>query len=359
MSHGNSSADRPILKLKRAAEVFLHWKVTHSESLPYLPTEISFEVTNRCNFKCDFCPQSSPQHFERVPPGQLEPPELRRMLGKLRAAGLATRTLHWTLDGEPFMHKRFEQLIQTAGEYDFTTHHFATNGYFVSAARLRQFPGGKHRYFLTPDFCADREYFESVRGTAGSWQRVLDNLRSVLSAPDLSRFHLKITDIASYKEQDEELLRKRFKELKALFPDSPRVTFLQRAFHNATGFSQTENKVDVGVERLKRTPKASVPRAGYRLCPYPWFSFVVASNGEVVACCRDLEHKTVLGNLLTQEFDEIWNGEPYQELRRALVNRDPGKIAACARCDMPYDPSKGTLRHLARSAIHRMLLLEK
>src|SRR5690606_32247218 len=103
----------------------------------------------------------------------------------------------------------------------------------------------------------------------------------------------------------------RFEELKSLFPDSERVTFLRREFHNATGF--------VAATRLARNGRA----ATYRLCPYPWFSFSIACNGDVVACCRDLEHKTVLGNLLEQEFEEIWNGARYQQLRRDLVEKHP------------------------------------
>ena len=78
-----------------------------------------------------------------------------------------------------------------------------------------------------------------------------------------------------------------------------------------------------------------------------------------MACCRDLEHKTVLGNLLRQEFDEIWNGEKYQALRRDLVQKQPGKQAACANCDMPYDAAKFSLGNMTKIAVHRLLLFER
>ena len=82
----------------------------------------------------------------------------------------------------------------------------------------------------------------------------------------------------------------------------------------------------------------------------------MASNGDVVACSRDLERKTVLGNLLRQSLPEIWNGEPMQALRRNLRDHHPGRSGACANCDLPYDGSKYTVRNLINTAAGRLQL---
>lgn len=63
----------------------------------------------------------------------------------------------------------------------------------------------------------------------------------------------------------------------------------------------------------------------------------VASNGNVVTCCRDLEHKGVMGNPFQQDLKSIWNRAPYMDLRRALLDARPDAAAACASCDIPYD----------------------
>lgn len=118
-----------------------------------------------------------------------------------------------------------------------------------------------------------------------------------------------------------------------------------RSFHNATGH----------VDGIREHKQASA--SGYNLCPYPWTSLVVASNGDVVACCRDLQHKTVLGNLLEQELDKIWNNRAYQALRLALKEERPACAAACANCDMPFDTGKFKLSHLVRTAVNRLGIL--
>ena len=339
-------ADSVATKVARAARIFYHWKLRQSAVLPYHPTEIDLEITNRCNFKCSFCPQSDPEHFNRVPATAMTPGQAGQILQKLRSGGIKTSIIHWTLDGEPFMHKRFHEIVMVAASYGFSTHHFATNGYFLSSERLRQFPSRGQRYFLTPDFCSEETFFETHRGIKGSWRVVLDNIRACLADPELEHFHFKITDISSYKIRDPRELDGRFEALKRLFPESERVAFGRRVFHNATGY------LPVAEEKLQSRPK-------YHLCPYPWASFTIASNGDVVACCRDLEHKTVLGNLFQQEFEAIWNGEKYQALRRDLIKKRPERQAACAGCDMPYDAAKFSLRNMTKTAVHRLLIFEE
>lgn len=332
-----------LARIAHHGQIVYHWQARKSLKVPYLPAEIGFELTNRCNFKCAFCPQSNPAHFDEVPRTLLSLDQARLMLAKLRRGGVTGNVMHWTLDGEPFMNKQFAAIVGAARDHGFTAHHFASNGYFVSPERLADFPHGpQDRYFITTDFCSDAEYFEQYRGTPGSWEVVRKNITEVLANPEFSGFTFKITDISSYTVHDPAEQARRFAALQALFPADPRLSFHQRVFHNMAGFKAIGKKSQ-----------------RYNLCPYPWVSLVVASNGDCVACCRDLEHRTVLGNLLTQELEEIWNGEKYQALRRALAEKRPDDMAACKGCDMPHDDSKFSVRNLVKTAVHRALLFEK
>lgn len=53
------------------------------------------------------------------------------------------------------------------------------------------------------------------------------------------------------------------------------------------------------------------------ICNYPWTHFEVNNpNGDVTMCC---ENQTVLGNVNEATLEEIWNGRPYQEARRKMI----------------------------------------
>lgn len=53
-----------------------------------------------------------------------------------------------------------------------------------------------------------------------------------------------------------------------------------------------------------------------RTCIHPWKYFCICYNGDVTFCDHLLHHKAaVMGNLLSQSFEEIWFGNDYEKLR--------------------------------------------
>lgn len=333
-----------MIKLDRIfnyARAFYHWRIKHSLKLPYLPEDISIEATNVCNFRCSFCPQSDPSHHAKVPRTFLEPDKARQIFAVLRRDGVTTRTVHWTLDGEPFMNKQFHALCAAAIEYGFTNMHFATNGMLLSEKNVGQLPCAPGvRYTFAIDYASDATYFERVRGTPGSWANVKRNIEGIL-AHGRTDILVKVTDISSYSIDDRDLLEQRYRDLVALFPpDNKRLRFARRAFHNATGL----------VAKLVNNSRGQK----YHICPYPWTSLVIASNGDVVACCRDLRRQTVLGNVLEDGLASLWSNKAYQELRGALVDQRPDDIEVCHGCDLPFDDGKFSLPNIARTLTNRL-----
>ncbi len=324
-------------KLYRYLRIFYNWKICQNVVLDFLPEEVSIEATNVCNFKCAFCPQSDPNHHELVPRTYLDPSIAAKIFANIRDGGVKTETLHWTLDGDPFMNKRFNELCAVALKYNFINMYFATNGMLITEDVLNQLPDYNNaHYTFTIDFSADREYFERVRGTSNSWERIRSNIQQLLSTQRWKHISVEVSDISTYEFSDPHDIQRRFGELQSLFSDpSGRLRTFHKTFHNATGL--------VAKHISNKSKK-------YHLCPYPWTSLFVASNGDVVACCRDLRRQTVLGNLMRQKLTDIWNGQAFIELRKNLVEHHPERSAVCDGCDLPYDDQKFTWQNMLRAA---------
>lgn len=66
-------------------------------------------------------------------------------------------------------------------------------------------------------------------------------------------------------------------------------------------------------------------------CSWPWGGVYVATDGSVVPCClvADPEVKK-MGNVLYEDFKDIWNNESYVNLRRDLKSGDIPEF--CQRC---------------------------
>jgi radical SAM protein with 4Fe4S-binding SPASM domain len=308
-----------------------------------VPEDISIEITNVCNFRCVFCPQSDPRHHDIVPKSYLTPERAETLLRRLRDGGVRTACIHWTHDGEPFMYGGFHEICAAGVRHGFNRMYFATNGMLCTPARLDRLPVDDCRYTFTIDFSSDEEMFERLRGTPGSWQRVKDNVTEILRRESCRHIRVELREISSFSEPDPQINAARVRHLKSMFPRSDRLNVYSKAFHNACG---------VLTKWLPERP------GRYHLCPYPWTSLSVASTGDVVACSRDLRRQTVLGNLLEQPLEQIWNGPAMQEMRENLLAQRPDANGACAGCDMPYGGEKFTAANIYRTLRGRLRLFD-
>lgn len=64
-------------------------------------------------------------------------------------------------------------------------------------------------------------------------------------------------------------------------------------------------------------------------CVFPWYTMQVDHDGNVIAPQRC--YHNIFGNILSQEFDQIWNGEKMRGFRKDL--RKYGRFLACSRCE--------------------------
>lgn len=60
---------------------------------------------------------------------------------------------------------------------------------------------------------------------------------------------------------------------------------------------------------------------------------VLLPDGSVALCCCDYSLKHVIGNLLTQSYASLFEGNPYQAIRRGLAGDESISIA-CRTCEL-------------------------
>ena len=94
-------------KLSHIIRLAWAYKIRKATKLPYPPYQYTIEPTNVCNYKCDFCPQSDPEHHNRRSTGQLTGENFKLFLEKRRAVKPGNNNINFTLDGEPFLNKNF------------------------------------------------------------------------------------------------------------------------------------------------------------------------------------------------------------------------------------------------------------
>ncbi len=74
-------------------------------------------------------------------------------------------------------------------------------------------------------------------------------------------------------------------------------------------------------------------------------------NGDVTVCCADFNGLLVVGSVLDQSLEEIWQGEPYRKIRRLMKEGRFDQLPAiCGDCLMTQELK---MKALTRE-IHKM-----
>ena len=299
--------------------------------LGYPPLFYSIEATNVCNFQCRYCPQGyEPYGSHQGNPsagdlkkGRMSVSLFESMLRQIAELRPVSR-VYLTGTGEPLLHPELEEFVSLSNRYGFVPS-FSSNGSLFSQKRSRSLLDSG-RFLLTVDFSPSKSIYEDYR-CGGNWETVYANLKNLLtlkreSGGDYPKVEIRdMSTIAmnSVKEKERSL-----SDLREMFVDLPVERYSQLKAHRWTG----------NIDKDIRAAKAN--NGSYKLCTHPWSIFVVAWNGDVVACCRDLECQYVVGRVDGREsIMEIWNGEKMQTLRKALAAKRPEDISICKGCDRP------------------------
>jgi len=83
-------------------------------------------------------------------------------------------------------------------------------------------------------------------------------------------------------------------------------------------------------------PFLAPPRERF-VCQNPFADTFILPNGDVTLCCETLlmsgrEKVPVMGNILNESLQEIWNGANYNRVRAALTTKDYSKSPICGNC---------------------------
>ncbi len=91
---------------------------------------------------------------------------------------------------------------------------------------------------------------------------------------------------------------------------------------------------------------------GWYTCPKLRQSqhFVMLPNADRSACCMDFELKHILGNLLTQSYQEIIDGKPFKQMQRDRWSWDSSSI--CRDCYASGSPFKRVIQRVGRRIVN-------
>lgn len=108
------------------------------------------------------------------------------------------------------------------------------------------------------------------------------------------------------------------------------------------GYASSSSSLTINLEvlKMKYTKKVTSP------CFLPWLGLNVTWDGRAFPCCYYYDCQVDLGNVFEEGFEAVWNGEKFQNFRRALAqSRD--RIKVCSVCTIEDEG----LNHIFKNAV--------
>jgi radical SAM protein with 4Fe4S-binding SPASM domain len=267
------------------------------------PRLFQVETTTRCGLSCPFCPRTFSLRKTGVRPlnADMDFNLFRELLDQMPWL----RSVELFGFGEPFLHGELPRFIRHCAERRILTVVASSLSIVHREVLADSLAAGLDYLLVDLDSLNEREYL-AIRPGA-DFRRTLDALRLVLLRPRRPYVTVQAVMVKgrpAYTEQ----------ELSHVLGDKLRPDAL--AFKFVDSF------------RGQACPKGKL--GPHDVCREAFYGFTVQVNGDVVPCDRDWAGEAVMGNILEDSVQAIWQGERFKAFRAAA--RSAEKPDLCRNC---------------------------
>jgi MoaA/NifB/PqqE/SkfB family radical SAM enzyme len=284
--------------------------------LPYAvrPKYIQMETVTKCNAKCPFCPQN-----EIVRDPAKMPTEMwQKIVDDTRGWGITYRPF---LTNEPFVDNRMPEIVRYIKENDPTARvEFNTNGELMTEKLSRELleAGVDIMRFSIDGF--SRETYEPSR-IGINYDKVMER----------TQIFLDLWDQGGYRD-------KVFTELRMIeVPENKHEIEDYKAFWGP-------RCSEVLITHMYQWPWTGQKREDVVMKPCLKIldEMFFYTNGNATICCWDVHERAVIGNVIEQSVEEIWESYAARCMRATLDDGRRDLLNLCSRCNayQDYDFSK-------------------
>lgn len=335
--------------------------------------KVYFEVTNYCNFCCDFCPATESKRRRQHMDYALFAKGIRDIVRDNIAD-----TVGFHILGEPLLYPRIFEAVAHAKSQRLRTE-INTNGSLLTGERAQALvEAGLDTLCISVQVLDAREH--ACRGSALSYdqyyRRVMEAVQIIRAAGSSTELVLCTMDTSTQKyfDMDKPMRvqgqRKAFeRNLTGFIQDlytaigkpveRPKVqSALGKLNLNTPQFVQLDQRLKVYVQPLADWGNAFTQRkvypAQFGACGYALSNVGVLNTGQVTICCADYDGGTSLGNLANHSLAELLSSEKARAIRQGF-RRNKIVHPYCQRCIGSPNPLKAWVKGLMSIYVFRWL----
>lgn len=304
------------------------------------PRRLHVEVTSKCNFQCITCKHGFVNYGNDMP---------RMVLNKIINELLPyADEVEMQGTGESLLSSDFERLFTATKRYSKIRKILITNASLINEIHINDFVTSNMELIVSLDGACFDSY--RLNRPVGNFEKIISTLKMIgkkRKEIGNSNFSFIVNMVATRENyhciEDLILLVKRIgvdflhiSEVRECMPDKDTWLRLRLdQFEERSRFEKyllkcekVARQIGVGFSFNPYKKKSQIKK---KVCVSPWQHIFIDSNGNIKFCC---EQNFILGNLLHNSFEEIWNGERAIEFRNKMISEEYHTI--CMNCCLPW-----------------------
>ena len=250
----------------------------------------------------------------------------------------SSHTMQFYFQGEPLLNKQLPEMIAAAHRLRLYTI-VSTNAQALTQSMADALvKSGLRRIIISIDGFSEESY--TTYRVGGNLHKALDGLQHLANAKvkyqSRIRIELQVLRLKS-NEHEWDWIKQNYKKLGATHLVFKTAQLYD--FEHGHPLMPTDERYS---RYMKTADGTYIHKKSSRLAPYClfasspclrlWSGCVITTNGDVLPCCYDKDHKHVLGNITNLTLTDIFHSKKSQSLRRQIMNRQHVP-AMCKNCD--------------------------
>jgi len=295
------------------------------------PISMYVEPTNRCNFRCRYCPMSLPG-YAKASGGfkMMSLSQFTKICHDIKDGG-HLKALRFYLMGEPLLNPHLAKMIAMAHRMKLSERtELTTNAVFLNRGISRALINSGLDYLRISISSVDPKRHERITQTRVEPGHIRDNIknfRRIRSRMGCRKpfIYIKMLDALDDVENSNFL-----KIYKPLGDEAAiEVPMNWNEYNNHDLLQGTYGKG----RRINQKELYPYPK---EVCPFPFYTLAVNVNGDVTVCCVDWLKATRVGNVFESTLKSIWDGEELRNFRRMHLLRVRRMNVSCRNCKYLY-----------------------
>ena len=308
-----------------------------------LPQYIQLEPTIRCNYDCVGCTRLTAIKNRKLDMSEEDVKKIIKLiptLKKIKLMGL----------GEPFLHPDYEKILKIFKEKDLRIWSIS-NGSLLFRERHRKLVHNYYEDITISIDTTDSKEFSKIRPGGPGLERIIDNLKILIKERNEGYSNITIGIAFAVGHMNYNNVNQFYEIALDLGVDYIHITAIenwtiksQSSYKNYSDFTNESRKyqkqIDSSIFKLRSNLLKKGIISGYKNgdlrlnnCHWPFNSAFLSVEGIVSPCCVRMDPNVhALGKILElDDFNKLWNGEKYIELRKSHLKKDYNDMM-CGSC---------------------------